>query len=296
VISSPIPDLEPAFSTHRPGEPGMELDIPEVPVSAAADRAKTDASQLGADPGQVDVREALYNGGSTGTAGEIQVPLERITSLGGFMLDLDPHLIHPDNAILAPSEDPATFLSRIEPILDRHPILRHAEVRASGNGLHLVVRIDPPVELHTHGEQRHWDAMVKIVQRTLPADPNAPGITALTRAVSSINGKNRRPVVRLKDGRPVDQQDVLRFAAEVAGAPFRTIVGILLGAERADCCPLCLQHGLTAYDREGRCYRCGRVGLDRLLNAIFVGREDSPESGGAGTCRKASKGRSGRRG
>ena len=111
----------------------------------------------------------------------------------------------------------------------------------------------------------------------------------MTRAIGSINGKNGRPVVRLRDGRPVDQQDVIRFATQVAKSPFRTVAGILLGAERTDCCPLCLQQGLTAYDREGRRYRCGRVGLDRLLNAVFVGRGDSAEPGGTGSSRGARK-------
>ena len=174
MIASPSPILEPTCSSHR-------VDGPEIDVGTLAESAPVPADGIPAvaprpadDRGQVDVREALYNGGSRGQAGEIQVPLERITSLGGFMLDLDPHLIRPDNAILAPSEDPATFLREIEPMLERHPLLRHAEVRASGNGLHLLVLIDPAVDLHTHGEQRDWDAMVKIVQRTLPAGTRLP--------------------------------------------------------------------------------------------------------------------------
>jgi hypothetical protein len=241
------------------------------------------------DGDQTDMREALYNGGDKGVAGRIQVPLERITSLGGFVIDLDPHLIRADSAMFTPSEDSTTFLAQIGPVLDRHPLLRYAEVRASGNGLHLLVLIDPPVDLRTRGEQLYWDAMVKIIRGTVPADPQAPGITALTRAVGSVNGKNSRPVVRLKEGRPVDQEEVIRFATEVARAPFRTVAEILLGDERVDCCPLCLQDGLTVYDREGRCYRCGKVSLDRLLKAIFAGREDPPESGVNGAGGKARK-------
>ena len=241
------------------------------------------------DGDQIDMREALYNGGDKGVAGRIQVPLERITILGGFVIDLDPHLIRADSALFTPSEDSTTFLAQIGPVLDRHPLLQYAEVRASGNGLHLLVLIDPPVDLRTHGEQLYWDAMVKIVRGTLPADPRAPGITALTRAVGSVNGKNGRRVVQLREGRPVVQEEVIRSATEVARAPFRTVAEILVGAERTDCCPLCLQQGLTVYDREGRCYRCGKVSLDRLLKAIFAGPENPSESGVSGAGGKARK-------
>ena len=255
------------------------------PTSGIAD-APTRATE---DTGQVDVREALYNDGAKGKAGQIQVPLEGITRLAGLVIDLDPDLIHPENGIFPPAQEAVVFFRGISPVLERHPLLRYAEVRASGNGLHLLVLIDPPVELRTNGEQRHWDAIAKMIQRTLPADPRAPGITALTRAVGSLNGKNGRPVVLLKDGRPVDQQEVIRFATQVARSPFRTIAEILLGADRTDCCPLCHQHGLTAYDREGRCYHCGRVGLDRLLSVILVGRDDPAQSGGAGSTREVRK-------
>ena len=55
-----------------------------------------------------------------------------------------------------------------------------AEVRASGTGLHLVLWLKPPLELHSTAEQEYWDHVVRAIQRTVPVDPNMPGITALT--------------------------------------------------------------------------------------------------------------------
>jgi len=63
-------------------------------------------------------------------------------------------------------------------VLDRHPLLRHAEVRSSGTGLHLILPLEPAAALASEDDQVRRDAIVQVVQCTLPADPNAPGITA----------------------------------------------------------------------------------------------------------------------
>jgi hypothetical protein len=270
LIASPSSVLKTAVRPGPWSNPVNKTITGETLGLAGADANQEDEIPSTHSDDQTDVREALYNDGGTGPAGRIQIPRERISALRGFVIDLDPHLLRPDNSLFPPSENPRVFHQQIGPVLDRHPLARHAEVRDSGRGLHLLVLIEPPVQLHTSGEQRYWDAIVKIVQRTLPADPRAPGITALTRALGSINSKNGRAVELLKKGAPVSPDEVLRFAKDVGAAPFRTIAEILLGAERVECCPLCQQQSLTVYEREGRCYQCGKVRMDALLDAVFV--------------------------
>ena len=52
------------------------------------------------------------------------------------------------------------------------------------------------------GQPNRWAAAVKIVQCVLPTDPDCPGITALTRPVGSVNGKNGAAVRVLKTMSP----------------------------------------------------------------------------------------------
>lgn|GEM_PF-2518943 len=236
-----------------------------------------------------DIREALCNDGPIGPASKIQLPLEAITSLSGIVTDLDPGLLRPDNLLFPPSAQPAEFYEKIKPVLARHPLASQAEVRASGTGLHLIVRIDPPVELKSNGEQKYWDAIVKAIQRTLPADLNAPAITALTRAIGSINSKNGRPVEQLAAGRPVRPSEVVDFVKQLSAARFRTIGRILLGADRVDVCPRCQKSALTLYDNRGQCYGCGQLSLDDLFITIYMGAEPDQACGAARRRRKARK-------
>jgi hypothetical protein len=224
-----------------------------------------------ADDPQVDLREALYNDRAIGPAAAIQWPRERITRLHGILVDLDPKVLAPGNALFLPATDPEAFLAAIAPVLDRHPLARQAEVRASGTGLHLLIGLDPPVELTTAGAQRRWDCLVTAVQRSLPADLNAPGIQALTRPVGSINGKNGAVVRQLRAGTGVSAEAVMAFADRLAAAPFRTLVAVLAGPGAIAPCPLCRAEGsrLGVLDRAGSCYGCGPVSLDRLLDAIL---------------------------
>src|SRR5262245_57428719 len=104
-----------------------------------------------------DIREAMYNEQATGPASLIQLPRERITSLHGIVLDLDPGLLRPDNRFFPASVDPRAFFEGIKPVLDRHALARHAEVRASGTGLHLIVWLEPAVEMHSADEQGRWE-------------------------------------------------------------------------------------------------------------------------------------------
>jgi endogenous inhibitor of DNA gyrase (YacG/DUF329 family) len=220
-----------------------------------------------------DVREQPFNEGKTGSFAETQLPRERIVRLHGIVVDLDPGLYRPGNLIFTPDDDPRTFYEKIKPVLARHPLARSAEVRLTGTGLHLIIRLDPPAELESAADQRHWHSVVGTVQHTLPGDPNAPGLTALTRAVGSVNCKNGAVVELLRPGEPVTPRAVEEFAARVAQAQFKEIALVLLGGLRAQPCPVCKSEGsrLDVRDHAGMCYgRCGKVTLARLLDCVYA--------------------------
>jgi hypothetical protein len=219
-----------------------------------------------------DVREQLANQRQTGTFAEVQLPQARITALHGILLDFDPGLYEHGNPLFPPAADPRAFFEQIAPVLDRHPLARHAEVRVSGSGLHVIVRLGPPVELATDADQRRWAALVKAVQCSLPADPGAPGITALTRPVGSVNSKNGAVVELLRAGKPVEPGEVEAFVARLGEAPFREVVTVLCGGDRVTPCPACRAEGsrLDVLDRVGLCYSCGEVKLAQVLDGVFA--------------------------
>jgi hypothetical protein len=235
--------------------------------------------------GQVDSREALYNDNPVGLAGVIQVPAERITTLLGIVADLDPKLLIPGNPLFPPDPDPRKFHASIRPVLDRHPLARHGEVRSSGTGLHLILRLDPPVELRSAAEQRRWSVIVRAVLGSLPTDPHAPGITALTRPIGSINSKNNAVVELLQPGRSIAPRDIVAFVEELAEAPFRTVALPLFGSDRVEPCPSCRAPGssLGVLGRLGRCYHCGDVRLERLLDLVYApAGQDEPSGASRG--------------
>jgi hypothetical protein len=175
-----------------------------------------------------DLREALWNEGRTGPAALIQVPTERITRLSGILLDLDPAKLAAENPWFPPAEDPVEFHAKIKHVLQRHPLARHAEIRLSGTGLHGIIWLAPPVELTSAFEQKWWANVVRMVQCSLPVDFNAPGITALTRSIGSINSKNGAVVELAESGEPIDPACVIAFAKGLAKEPFKTVAMILL--------------------------------------------------------------------
>lgn len=244
---------------------------------------------------QDDDREALYNDRPTGPADKIQVPAERITTLHGFMIDLDPALLAPDNTWFPPADSPRAFHEAIRPVLDRHPLARNAEVRASGTGLHLVVHLDPAVELRSAADQQRWKAIVEAAQSTLPGDPVAPGITGLTRPVGSVNSKNGAVVEVLDPGEPVNPSRVVEFVDGLAKAPFKVVATILLGSDRVRPCPSCLGESsrLDVLDQFGRCYGgCSEVTPEQLFDLIY--RPD-PRDGKQGVATGATRGHTARR-
>jgi len=220
---------------------------------------------------QIDIREALYNDNPIGLASVIQIPAERITRLDAIVVDADPALLLPGNPAFPPDPDPRRFLTNIRPALDRHPLARHAEVRSSGSGLHLILRLDPAFEMKTSADQKRCDIVVRVVQRSLPSDPQAPSITALTRPIGSINSKNGALVELLEPGRPISPEQVVAFVNETAASPFRALARPWLGSDRVVPCPACLAPGssLGVLDRKGECYHCGGFGLEGLFSLVY---------------------------
>ncbi|MHB1427012.1 MAG: hypothetical protein ACYC3I_27975 [Gemmataceae bacterium] len=209
----------------------------------------------------------------TGTVVQIQVPRERVTSIHGILFDLDPQLYQPGNPFFPPAQDPKAFFENISPVLDRHPLTRSAEVRATGTGLHAIVRISPPAMLASAAEQHHWDNIVRAVQATLPADVNAPGITALTRPIGSTNSKNGNVVELIRPGTHVNPEQVMEYLQRVVQAPFQEIVSVLLGGLRIEPCPVCRGDGtrLDVLDHMGMCYSsCGRVKLHQIYDCAYA--------------------------
>jgi hypothetical protein len=220
----------------------------------------------------LDIREQLCNDRLTGPAPQISLGAERITQLHAIMFDLDPKLLAPDNPLFRPADDPAAFYANIRPVLDRHPLARSAEVRTSGTGLHAILWLQPAAELRSAADQECWDGLVRVVQSTLPVDPLMPGITAMTRPVGAVNGKNGATVSVLKHGTPVAPEDVEAFAQKLGSAPFRAVAWPLLGQERIYPCPVCRTAGssLAIDDHVGHCYpRCGRVTTEDLFNLVY---------------------------
>jgi hypothetical protein len=220
-----------------------------------------------------DLREQLYNERKAGTFAEVQLPLERITTLHGFFFDLDPKLYRPGNPLFPPGDDAKRFFDLIRPVLDRHPLARDAEVRATGTGLHVIVWLNPPVELGTAAAQDQWSHFVGVVQATLPTDLHAPGITGLTRAVGSANSKNGAVVEVLRAGKPVAARAVEEFVDRLTRAPFREVASVLLGDTRVSPCPVCLGEGsrLDVLDDRGMCYgACGKLREAELFDLVYA--------------------------
>jgi len=231
---------------------------------------------------RVDEREQLVNERTCGPIEAVSLPAGMITSLHAILLDFDPSRLAKAAGAAAGRFDPTQFYQRVvRPWLGRHPVFDAAEVRSSGRGLHGLVRLEPAVELRTEADQYKWAAVVEVVQRLLPTDPDCPGITALTRPVGSVNGKSRTKVTLLKEGRGVKPEAVLALCGEAGRRPFGLVAGLLFGGDRVTPCPVCKGRGsrLDCLDREGRCYgRCGTVDLGRLFD-VFLKPRPSPRGG-----------------
>jgi hypothetical protein len=221
----------------------------------------------------VDYREQLCNGGKIGPITHVQLSADEITSLQGIMLDLDPSLFRREIVPDTLGKNPKEFYQQIvSKWLSRHPVLSKAEVRSSGRGLHAILRFDQPLEFYMEGERDRWSAVVRVLQKLLPTDPNAPGITALTRPIGSINGKNGKKVTCLHKGQRSTVGEITSLFDEVRKAPFRTVATILFGSDHVAPCPIC--HGeqsrLEVLDHVGKCYgNCGKIRFGQLYDVFL---------------------------
>lgn len=219
-----------------------------------------------------DQREALFNEGAIGAAYEVQVPVERVTRVRGILWDLDPGLLEPRNVLFPPGSGPGDFYAGIRDVLDRHPLARFAEVRASGTGLHVILWLKPEVELLCAADQERWAAIAKAVQATLPSDPDAPGLTALTRPIGAVNSKCGSKVELLRRGEPVSGPVVEEYMERLVKRPFHEVVSPLIPSGTMSPCPVCQGEGtrLTLGEYVGFCYgSCSRVKLEHFYEAIY---------------------------
>ena len=234
-------------------------------------------SPAGKGPGDViDLREQLVNQRESGPYRAVQLITEQVATLHAFFLDLDLHLIRPGPLAPGLEVGPAAFYEQtVRHWLARHPVLADAEVRDSGGGLHIIPWLAEPVAFATDGQRRRWDGIVRAVQAVLPVDPHQPGITGLTRALGSTNSKHDAVVERLKVGKPVPVDRVEHLFEQMSRSPFRTVMLVLLGAERIRPCPVCRAEGttLSAADFVGFCYdSCGKVKLAQLYDLFLAPR------------------------
>jgi hypothetical protein len=217
------------------------------------------------DP-RIDLREALVNDCPAGPAPQIQLPREAVTRLGGLVVDLDANLLKP-NPWFPPADTAETFYRGIARVLDEHPVLRHAEIRDTGRWLHAVVRFKEPVELKSAKDQRRWTALHKLLMGSVPADPSAPALIALTRPVGSVNGKTGRPVRTLQPGVEIPASVLTGWGEEVSRTPFQTLARVFFGDKRVEPCPYCEADGshLDLGETVGFCYGpCQQIPVTRL--------------------------------
>jgi hypothetical protein len=227
----------------------------------------------------VDLREALYNDRRVGPAGQIQLPHEAVTRLHGLMVDLDADLLRP-NPWFPPADAAEDFFAGIAAVLERHPILQHAEVRHTGRWLHALAWFRDAVELRSGADQQRWAALHRVLIGSVPSDPAAPVLIGLTRPVGSVNGKTGRQVKTLKQGTPVPADRLEAWARDVAARPFETIGSVLFGERRVTPCPYCGGDGshLDLGEVVGFCYgRCRQVPVGRLFEP-FVKAAPAPAS------------------
>lgn len=246
-------------------------------VDAAA-AAATDASKPTAKPARArddnDERESLVNDRRRGTKYEITPKVEEVTAIHAIMNDVDTKTLDPAvvGAECVESAE-ALYRQRVGEWLDRDPVLRKAEVRDTGGGLHIILRLDQPI-ICSAGDAREWDHIARGLRNTLPGDPNLNGVIALTRPVGAKNSKYDPPreVRLLRPGEPVTRAEILDLNRRVTEQPARLWMRLFFGGERTSPCPLCGSEN-TSLGVAGRwqvmCYECGRMDAASLIYRFY---------------------------
>jgi hypothetical protein len=220
-----------------------------------------------------DDRESLVNERGRGPANRIALKVDAVTSIFGFMNDLDCGILDPAVVGEECVESPEALYERhVQHWLDRDPVLAKAEVRDSGGGLHPILWLDEPIIVASGGAQM-WNAVARGICDALPGDPNLHGIIALTRPVGALNNKYDPPreVRLLREGQPVTRAEILDLSRRVTEQPARLWMRLFFGGERAEPCPLCNKESLgVAGYWQCRCYGCGRINAASLLYRFYA--------------------------
>jgi hypothetical protein len=241
-----------------------------------------------------DQREALFNGGRIGTASEIAVTVQEATALRGILLEIDLECLRVGPVIKKPLRDGRELFAEVgRTWFHYHPLLRKAEVRFSGRGLHLILWLDKPIQLDSEQKRELWRHVIRAVQRALPTDPAAPDVLAMTRPVGAVNTKNGRRVETLREGQPVSEDEILQFCDDLHHRGMATVLKVLFGSESVCPCPKCgdpeqtlapvasQRSSAREISNRGRCYQCGSVSLVEVIGFVLAGR---PKHGVGGDC------------
>jgi len=245
--------------------------------------------QAGGQAGGSDQREALFNGGAIGVFSDVMVQEHEVTLVRGILLEIDGECLNFGGILGPPCLDGTELYERhVRKWLDNHPVLRKCEVRFSGRWVHCILRFAKPVEIRSDRQRELWKTLIRAVQRSLPTDPEAPSLLAMTRPIGSVNSKTGRGVELLRAGDPVTVVEVLQFGEDLTRRAFATTAQILFGTTTVSPCPICREeesilrcnssHYRTTNPKitnRGSCYHCGRVTLADMIGLVLKGREDS---------------------
>jgi hypothetical protein len=248
----------------------------------------------------------LFNSGAVGNFREVMVQQHEVTLIRGILIEIDGECLRVGKIIDKMPVDGFELYERyVRGWLENHPLLSKAEVRFSGRWVHCILRFDTPVQIKSDRRRELWDTVIRAVQRSLPSDPEAPSLLAMTRPLGSVNSKTGRQVELIKEGEPVTELEVLHFGEELTRRGFATVTQILFGATTVSPCPCCCKVDSTLHaaaplyrtndpgvTNRGTCYGCGKVTLTKLVDLVLKGRNEevadddaepkvvTPDSGG----------------
>ena len=97
--------------------------------------------------GADDIREATFNSGEQGPAYAIAKSVDQVTCINCFMIDLDCGILDPNVVGEAATQSADDLYEKcVCDWLGRDPVLAKAEVRNTGHGLHILLRLDDKYE------------------------------------------------------------------------------------------------------------------------------------------------------
>lgn len=285
----PVHRTTKAAPEAMPGQhPYKQQPVRAAAATAAIVQGPQSIGGRGAKPGAADQREALFNSGAVGTFKEVMVQRHGVTLIRGILIEIDGECLRVGKVIDEMPADGFELYERyVRGWLENHSLLSKAEVRFSGRWLHCILHFATPVEIKSDRRRELWDTVIKAVQRSLPSDPEAPSLLAMTRPVGSVSSKTGRTVELIKAGEPVIELEVLHFAEDLTRRGFATVTQILFGTTTVSPCPICRKADSTlhaaaplyrtknpAITSRGACYECGKVTLTTLVDLVLKGREE----------------------